>query len=730
MNKRLLALIVTTIMLTIMIPAEMTVFAGDTIIFEDTFNNTYANDGLDINWWGNPSTDSRYAAGERWAINYGGVGSYRDAEDGSLAVIRGIGSDGKPLGKNGETQTFKKIIANTIADNSTLEITYDFKTPEEAPINSGANIWFCFRTANPNGTGTILWSPFMLKILETGIEHGWAVTEFYPKGQKSVICKNLDRDPNNISFDWGKEYTVKITIKPTEGSEYYRFVTEVYADGAKIGTGIINEWSQITSDVIKNFSNAYLNVITTDSISVDQEPEDLLYLKGIKVKAIQPETAINAVYFPENGTVDATVDTECYVDFESPVEPVTLEQVSVSGGEASVADVAMSNDDKKVNIQLDGVKANTAYTIEIKNVKGISSESSFDYKWSFTTSSGIEFGEPYFGSSETVLDVSMKELNLATVGETTTDNDEFLAGNVWAHSTTRAGINSAFTIDGDYLWARAYSVNSNNRLYKKINPISDNSSMTFTGTIRTSKFGGNDADVTLLLANADESLTISVLRLYRQWNGYWASAGGINVGAGAWSQETGTLFMSSNWHTDLSNSPFYKGADIPFTFTMTPNKSDSTIYNINVTTGVNGACVANTVQISAEQAKSIDRVVIRNTNNNSTETGNFMGFKDMKIVNSIGKSYPTVGTNVINIDYTNMSGDTFDADVLIVEREAETNKLIDATVIKKENIVGDAGSLNCEFEIQQAGSKLDIYVLNSADGMILLSNGKTFDVET
>jgi len=54
MNKRLLALIVTTIMLTIMIPAEMTVFAGDTIIFEDTFNNTYANDGLDINWWGNP----------------------------------------------------------------------------------------------------------------------------------------------------------------------------------------------------------------------------------------------------------------------------------------------------------------------------------------------------------------------------------------------------------------------------------------------------------------------------------------------------------------------------------------------------------------------------------------------------------------------------------------------------------------------------------------------------
>ena len=107
-----------------------------------------------------------------------------------------------------------------------------------------------------------------------------------------------------------------------------------------------------------------------------------------------------------------------------------------------------------------------------------------------------------------------------------------------------------------------------------------------------------------------------------------------------------------------------------------------------------------------------------------------MGFKDMKIVNSIGKSYPTVGTNVINIDYTNMSGDTFDADVLIVEREAETNKLIDATVIKKENIVGDAGSLNCEFEIQQAGSKLDIYVLNSADGMILLSNGKTFDVET
>lgn len=718
------------VLLTMMLPPGFTVFAGETIIFEDTFNNTYANDRLDINWYGNQASDGRYAEGSRWAISYGGVGAYRDAEDGSLAVIQGIGSDGKPLAKSGETQTSKKIIANALADNSTLEITYDFRTPKEAPINSGANIWFCFRTANPNGTGTILWSPFMLKILGTGIEHGWAVTEFYPNGEKSVICKSLDRDPDNITFDWGKDYTVKITLKPTEDSEYYRFVTEVYADGAKIGTGIINEWSQITSDIIKNFSTAYLNIITTDSITVDEEPEDLLYLKGIKVKAIQPEIAVNAVYFPEDGTVDAAVDTDCYVDFESPVEPVTVEQVAVTGGNASVADVTMANDDKRVSIQLEGVEANTAYTVEIKNVKGVSSESNFDYKWSFTTDSGVEFSEPYFGSAETVLDEALGELDLAAVGGTAPDSADYLAGNVWAHSTTQDGIDSAFAADGSYLWARAYSTGSANRLYKKINPIGDNGSMTFTGTIKTSKFGGNDAAVTLLLANADESLTISVVKLFRRWDGYWASGGGINVGASAWAAETGTTFMSTSWQTDLSTNPFYKEADIPFELTMTPNEADATMYDINVTTGVNGACVADTVQITAEQAKSIDSVVIRNANNWSSETGNFMGFKDMKIVNSIGKSYPAAGTNVVNIDYTNLSGAEFDLDILVVERDAGTNKLIDATVIKKEDIAGDAGSLSCEFEIHQAGSKLDIYVLNSADGMILLSNGKTFDVES
>ena len=729
-KNRFMATLLVAVMLMLMLPVTIA-SAQEVVLYDDVFNNVYTNDDLSYNRYNNQGNDPEWLAGNIWAAPWGAYGQLRDAEDGSLAVIRGLTAAGVPISNN-ETQLNKKIIADAIADNSTLEITYDFRTPEKVEY-SGAQVWFRFSSTSSSGTSKT-WCPFALNISSTGIEPVWAVVQFYPNGYKTVIGREFDRDPNHIKFTWGKDYTVKITLKPDiYGGKNYRYVAEVWEDGDKIGTGIINEWSEITSDVIKTFTGANFNIPTTDPITPEQEPEDLLYIKGIKLKAIQPDVPVNVTYFPEDGCVDAAIDTDVYADFESPVNAVSKSQVTVDGG-ASVAEVAMGNDDKRVNITLDGVKANTAYTVEIKNVKGKNADSAFDYKWTFTTDGGTEFSEPYFGSSAVVIEEDMADISVADLKVTTPESDGYADGDIWVHSAGSNGqvADVAFTNDGTYLWAKSIVGSTKNFVSKKFDSMRDGSTLTFTGTYRTSKIGGGDAGAAIRLKNNDGSFVIDAIELSRAWNGYTVRSLGTNGNGSAWTDYDGTTFISANWNLDLKDTNyvgayFNKDTDLSFTLTMQPNADDSTKYDVSVTTGVGGTKTA-TRQITAEQATSLTTVEILAFNNSSTEEGNFMGVKDLKLETAFGKPYPVVGENIAKIPYTNLSGADFDADVFVVERDAETGKLVKATIINKEDITAESGEIECTFEAVEKGNKLDFYVLNDADSMILLSGKTTFEV--
>ncbi len=64
-NKRILAGVIAAVMLIIMLPMGIA-SASEVVLVDETFNNTFANDRLDINWWGKVSQEPKYKEGKLW----------------------------------------------------------------------------------------------------------------------------------------------------------------------------------------------------------------------------------------------------------------------------------------------------------------------------------------------------------------------------------------------------------------------------------------------------------------------------------------------------------------------------------------------------------------------------------------------------------------------------------------------------------------------------------------
>ena len=749
-NKRILAGVIAAVMLMIMLPVGIA-SASEVVLTDIDFDNTFANDSLDTNWWGNVSQDIRWQEGKLWGTGWGATGALRDAKDGSLAFYGGYNAAGEPA--SGEVGLSHAILGDALADNSTLEYTIKFRTPDKAPKKTGGQVWFTFSSYDKDGAKHNV-TPLALKIDSSGIEDIWAISQYYPNGSKNVYGKEFDRDPNHLAFDWGKDYTVKVTLKPSlEGNAAVRLVAEVWEDGKSIGIGIVNEWAAVTIDMLKNPYMFDLNFPINDPITPGAEAdEDLLYLKGLKIKAIQPDVAIGAAYFPKDGCVDAAIDTEVYADFESEINEVEKTQVKVDGG-ASVKSVSMSNGNKRVNIELDGLKANTAYTVSLSGIKGIIAGSSFDYKWSFTTDSGVEAGEPYFGSSKVMLDTEADGVDLSSVVSLT--DEDYLSGDAWGTSNTD-DIGSA--IDTDSKSLMTYFKGGDSDISRKFPSLSDGESLKISGDVKIRTMWGPVAgeryDNNVELIGADGS---KLVLFGGRGNPYWWEFVILHQGdyKSGWDRAEGTQVdvtttgkvrpnSSTDWaevsnnDTVLSNEIMYDVANngknyssmegvVNFTVTAAPNASDDSKYDVTLTfIGDN---------IETTSVKTVDKAFVQKldairffTHSGWEEEAAVLTVSNLKIGKTSGKEYPVVGENVVNVPYTNLSGSAFDTDVLVVERDADTNAIIKATIVKKTGVTGESGVMECEFNVKENGSKVSVYVLNSADGMILLSDGKTFDV--
>lgn len=687
-----------------------TAFAAETVLYDEEINNVYEKDGLSINWWGKQDQNPEYARGERWATAWGGEGWYSDAEDGALAIHAKVGV-------TGEMGVGKKIVADPLPKNSAVEFTLGFRTPQTGGQSGQTEVWFT--------SGSI--KLFQYKNTPQNPEFGFASTTNWP-----FTAKSFDRDPDNMKLEYGKEYTMKITVKPGMG-EGCKVVVDLFSsDNIKLATGIIDDWQNIKPDDITNITDIGFNATV---VQTAKETEPSIFIKHLAVKGIYEVQKPEAEFYPHDSSTQNKIDTECYVQFKRAVKDVTEDDVTISPS-GSVKSVTMI-DGKKAVIALDGLKANTKYTVNVKNVSEENEEKSFDYSWSFSTGGSAEFKKPYFGTSSTLFSQSMNSFDISSV--VSLEDDAFKNGEAWGTNILdNAG--TAYEVSYGYLWTRGVL---NDTLSRRFTPINDGETLKITTTLKLSNYARDNTGAAIKLsssANAAENYTL--LRFSQIWSGLALDTLSKNQHVNPGTDENGTGVAWRNrgwWHLSHSEEGQDAGleGELQLTLTLKPDTQNADMYNAYVTLKGRKEYTAE-VQIAKSVVMGLDTIVFQSETTSSDATGasgsNFMGISELEIISSDGEDSMQLGSNTAYIDYINLDEtEVFDADVLIIEHKKSEDggfgKVMNVTVVSNKDLTGSDGKLVCPFELTDAESTVEFYVLNNIEDGILLSEGTSMTVE-
>ena len=702
--KRKLGIALLTAVMTVA-ASLCTAYAAERVIYDEVMNNVYERDGLEVNWWGNLHAKEGFDEGKCWGASYGAKDLFSDAPDGSLAVHPWVNG-------SGETGIGRGIIADPLPEGSSIEYTIDFTTGS-APKDSNCEIWVDLNDSHI----------FMYKNM-AGLEPelGFASTTSWP-----FTAKSFDRDPNNMSVDFDTRYTLKMTVKPTS-SKFCRFVAELYnADGDKLATGIINEWTNFTPKMLENI---YGLGITVRHYSTAKK-ETTMYFHRITIKGIYDEKKPDAEFYPENNSVDNALDTECYIQFANAMNDIAPEDISISDG-AVVDGVEMKDGGKKAEISLSGLKANKKYTVTVNNVGAAELENTYSYTWSFTTGGSTEFGKPYF-VGDGIFKQEMKNLNLD--GLAAEGDSEYAAGNAWSIlDATRK--DAFYSVDKNgVLWIKNPphvngDSNSENRLAHKFDKISDGESFKVSAVLNIKDPGYNSEYNIRLIRDGATSRdqygnyatdSVTLLRV-QSMNGAWGKTLGLqNYTQPFIDDSTEKAFLSDEdgWFKfDKLDGESY------LTVTFTPDAEDSEYYKAVTVLTNNGVEYRAESKIPKNIVLSLDRIQIFELNFGSDNT-DVLGIKNITIEKNSGL---ILGTNTAYIDFKNLDADsTFDADILIVEHKPDADgnygTVKNITVVSKKDITETEGTFECEFEVKDTESEFDFYVFNSIDDSFLISDG-------
>lgn len=691
-------------------------FAAEKVIFDDTFNNTFAADSLDVNWWGKPTSDSKYNEGKKWASDWGCTGWFADSDDGTLIVQSRTGSKSKESGIK------KLVVADSLPQGSSLVYTADFRTASQ-PAQSSTETWLRIEDSDKTAHNLFMYRDSPAEKPEIG----FASTTAWP-----FTPKAFDRDPDDMSLEYNKDYRLVITLTPNQ-NDTCRFVADLYSEGEKLATGIVNEWNTFTPDKIRNIYNVAINV-TANNANTIYEPS--LYFKHISIKSVYPDVKPSAKLYPDDNSADVPPNTECYMQFEQAVNDISADNVSITGG-AAVDSVIMQDGGKKALINLSGLSANTAYTVSVKNVSAVGSQSVFDYSWSFTTGSGVSFTKPYFGKNTNMLSQNFKNFDISGVVSNT--DSAYENGEAWGtNDLSDVGVCYGVNDDG-FLFAKgrlSHGQTDANILSGKFAPVSDGRSLNINAVVRLNEYAFDQTDVSLRLASSTDSTNnYTLLRLNQLWNGMELSALTKNQNPGAWINDNGTgsiIFKRGYWHLNDDNVGL--GGSVNLNVTLSPDTDNADNYTLSVKI-IGSQQHAVSKVISKSDAMALDTFAIYSSSNNvSSGCKDFMGIGSLSIDESDSESKMKPGDNVAYIDYTNLdSNQVFDTDILIVERkpgaESEYGEIQNITVISKKDLSGESGIIECPFELKDIDSTVDIFVLNSVDGGILLSDAASVSAD-
>ncbi|MBE5039157.1 Ig-like domain-containing protein [Ructibacterium gallinarum] len=686
------------------------VFAGEQIIYDETLNNVYQNGDLGTTWWGNLTGNSKYMSGECWGSSYGSEGWCSDGEDGALIFHTKEGAAGET-----ENYISKRVMAETLPDNSTIEFSIDLTTAPK-PKSGSEQIKFGLSFADASAYVFMLQTSPM-----KDLEIGFASTTTWP-----FTAKEFDRDPDQMKMEYGKDYTVKIILKPTQ-NQSCKFIAELYSGGSKLATGIIDEYPVLTMESMKNLQEILICSTTKSEIT---ESEPVITLKRVTITAQYDDVLPKAELYPADKAVDVEVDTNCYMQFEIPVQPISAENVTISGADGAAVTAVEMQGNKRADFKLTGLKGNTVYTMHVQNVQACNAEKTFDYTWSFTTGGAVEFGKPYFGLAQSVLEQDMKKLNLSAVTEVT--DPLYTGGEGWA-VTDMADKDTCYRVAEDgYLWIRARlgkdqaSVNS---LQHKFTPVQDGETLELSTVLKLTGYQNDQTEASLRLLGPNIDYTI--LRLNARWDGYELSALSKDQVAGAWVEENGTgtkLLSRGYWHLDDGSAGL--DGEVALHLKMRP---DGDNYILEVTLKGTKEYTASRT-ISAEEAKQIDTLGLYSSGHNLTQEADYLAVRQISAVKTRGNEGMQPGENIAYIDYYNLDASTpFDADILIVEHRPDIDGgyglVQNVTVVSQKEVSGANGKIECPFTLTDAGSVVDFYVLNSIDSGILLAEGASLSAQ-
>lgn len=696
--KRKLGIVVLTAVMTVA-ASLCTAYAAERVIYDEVMNNVYERDDLGKNWGGNPKQNSDYVDGKCWSSAYGVSGVFSDAPDGSLAVNPREGVN------NGERGIDRNIITDPLPAGSSVEYTIDFTTGS-MPTDSNGEVWVDLNDSHV----------FKYKNM-AGMEPeiGFASTTSWP-----FTAKSFDRDPNNMSVDFDTRYTLKMTVKPTS-SKFCRFVAELYnADGDKLATGIINEWTNFTPDMLAKIYGLSLTVrnYTTN------KTEPALYFHRITIKAIYDEKKPEAEVYPEDNSTDNLLDTSCYIKFPSAMNDILPEDISITEG-AAVDSVEMKDGGKTAEISLSGLKANKKYIVTVNNVGSAELENTYSYTWSFSTGGATEFGKAYL-AGEGVFKQKMSELDLD--GLVSADDSEYAAGNAWYILDVNRR-DDFYSIDSDgVLWIKNPphvngDTNSENRLSHKFDKISDGETLKVSAVLNIKEPGyiseyhirlGREGSTSRDSSGNYATDSVTLLRV-KSKSGAWGSTLGVqNYTQPYIDDKTEEIFLNDVGKLD---------GESYLTVTLTPDADDADYYKAVTVLTNNGVEYRAESKIAKKIVLGLDRIQIFELNF-GRDNANVIGIKSIEIV----KNFELVlGTNTAYIDFKNLDTDSaFDADILIVEHKPDANDdygvVKNITVISQKDITEKEGMFECEFEVNDLESEFDFYVFNGIDDSFLLSD--------
>lgn len=682
---------------------SVTTFAAERVIFDETMNGVYNGSQLWTMWWGYPQdSNTGYINGTKWTSTYLAEDWFADAVDGSL-IAQSAG--------NGWGDAFKRVMAGKQPENTSLEYTVWFKTPDSGDGTNLCDVGFSIR-------------PF-------GGVCGYRYRKDKPEltfAQENGADRKFDRTSGSFDIEYGKDYKIVVYVKSNGADRYPRYVAELYnGDNARLGVGVVEEWQMgYKSEALREPTDVHIGVSSSSELVGTATPA--LYIKRIQLKSsFEEQKPVVSAFCPADGSTGIKLDTDCYIEFDDSMKDIAPSQVTVktdSGELATVDAVTMKSSGKRAEISLSGLKANTAYTVEIKDAAVADLDGLWDYSWRFTTGLSAEFGDVYFGSNAPAInDDFTKMTNLG--GWTTTNTATFYTAEDFAKANGEVSSTS-----NEFNTLQVNFNGGSGIVSKEFTPLAANEKLVVSGEFKLYDFGWYVwPDFMFVLGDGSTVNTNygrSIIRLRSTGQDYIIkSLGYCRLGEyGDFTDEVDFDFSAHQWGVDQVKkyTQFIK-----FKVTVAPKNDTTYTMTVELDPGFNVPAVS--VDIPASEALAMDTVSMF-LRDPSTSKKVIFTLKNIKVEKLLDMK---LGNNVAKLDYKNIDAtSSFDADVLVVEHKKTADggygEVLNATVKSFKDLTGANGTLECPFELTDVGSTVDFYVLGSVDSGILLSDGSSVKI--